>query len=320
MTQTESVLRKKLGGRRVGRAPVKGVEIIGENFAKLLDERMRHLLRTIVGGILLEAEILKMQQVLEEIAVPAMIGILPVRGSKNSALVNLSGDLVYHVVDLRMGGDPEDAPIPTARSITAIDSALCEDFVVAMIEAFESALELHLGAGVKGKMSFSHFEQHVTMVRIAPEHSDVLRLRLSLDIGEAARSGEFDLVLPLSVLDAYKASAQPEAALEEPDKADLWSEHMARAAAQAPVRVRSVLKRLRLTVGQIEDLAPGVVIPLDEKCREDVELAFESDGKQLARGRLGAADGRKAVKLTVPPDPVLQSRLRELIEVSGPMQ
>ncbi len=47
-------IRRKLAGNRVGRAPIPGVEEIGEHFAKLIDERARSLLRTITSAIVLD--------------------------------------------------------------------------------------------------------------------------------------------------------------------------------------------------------------------------------------------------------------------------
>ncbi len=319
MQQTEqSVLSRKLSGKRVGRAPIQGVEEIGENFAKILDEKLRGLLRTIVGAIVIDCEVRKLSRVLEDVAVPAMIGVISVANSKNSALINLNGDLIYHIVDLRMGGDPSEAPIPTARSITSVDTALCAAFVRATIEAFEGSLQLNLGPSVSRSMTLDHFEQHVTMVRIAPEHSDVLVLRLSLDIGEAARSGEFDLVLPLSVLDSYKAIgksvAQPSEAVEQ---SDLWSSHMAHAASNAPVNLGTVLQRLKLSVSEIQALEPGSIIPLSEAGRNGVEITFEGDGTHCATGRLGTFEGRKAVKITEPPNPKLQEQIRKLADLGG---
>ena len=310
----QTALRRKLAGHRVGRAPIPGIEEIGENFAKLLDERARTLLRTICSAMVIDCEVRKLSRVLEQIPVPAMIGLIDVKGARDMALINIGMDLLFHIVDLRMGGDPAAAPMPIARSVTSLDAGLCEDFIKAVVEAFEAALRLNLGAQMGSAMKLSGFEQHVTMVRIAPEHSDVLVLRLSLDLGEAARTGEFDLVLPLSVLDAYRASA-PVKAAAGPGKSDIWSRHMARAAADAPVRVRAVLHREQMALEALQGLAPGDVLPLPREARERVEIRIEGrpEAGPLAEGRLGAVDGRKALKLTGNPDPVVLDALRRAL-------
>ncbi len=312
----ESAIRRKVAGNRVGRAPIHGIEEIGENFAKLLDERLRGLMRTLTSAIVIDCEVRKLSSVLEEIPVPAMIGLIDVKGSQNSALINIGMDLIFHIVDLRMGGNPAAAPMPVARSVTAVDCALCEEFIRLALEAFEAALRIQLGAGIRSAMKLDHFEQHVTMVRIAPEHSDVLVLRLSLDMGEAARSGEFDLVLPLAVLDAYRAAAPTQTGgASSRAKADIWSRRMARAAADAPVRMNAVLHRQKLRLADIQALEPGSVIPLPRESREAVELCIEgaSEKEIFALGRLGAVEGGKAVKLTQGPDAALLEGLQRML-------
>ena len=52
----DSAIRRKLAGNRVGRAPFRGIEEIGENFAKLLDERLRGLMRRAGTALSAEAE------------------------------------------------------------------------------------------------------------------------------------------------------------------------------------------------------------------------------------------------------------------------
>jgi flagellar motor switch protein FliM len=298
-----NALRRKVSGQRVGRAPIPGIEEIGENFAKLLDERLRHLMRTISSAIVIDCEVRKLSSVLEDIPVPAMLAVVSVRDSQYRALINIGMDLLFHVVDLRMGGDPSAAPQPLARSITAVDCGLCEALIQAMIDAFEGSLRLNLAPGLAPAMRLEHFEQHVTMVRIAPEHSDVLVLRLSLDMGEAARSGDFEFVLPLAVLDSYRAAA-PSAGDGARSRTDFWSRHMAKAALEAPVRLSAVLHRERRTLAELQALAPGDLLPLGPEARERVELRLDGrgPGETFAQGRLGAMDGEKAVKLTREPD------------------
>ncbi|MFO7855213.1 MAG: FliM/FliN family flagellar motor switch protein [Paracoccaceae bacterium] len=299
-----NALRRKVSGQRVGRAPIPGIEEIGENFAKLLDERLRQLMRTISSAIVIDCEVRKLSSVLEDIPVPAMLAVVSVRDSQYRALINIGMDLLFHAVDLRMGGDPSAAPQPIARSITAVDCGLCEAMIEAMIEAFEGSLRLNLAPGLAPAMRLEHFEQHVTMVRIAPEHSDVLVLRLSLDMGEAARSGDFEFVLPLALLDSYRAAAPAKGGEGARSRTDFWSRHMAQAAREAPVRLAAVLHRERRTLAELQTLAPGDLLPLPPEARERVELRLvgRGAGETFAQGRLGAIEGEKAVKLTSEPD------------------
>jgi flagellar motor switch protein FliM len=313
-TATGNVIARKMSSARVSRSPIPQIEDIGEDFAKLLDERLRKLLKAITSSIVLGCEVKKLARVLETIPVPAMLGVITVRNAACSALVNISNDLIYHIVDLRMGGDSETSPVPTARSITALDCTLCHDFIDTLLSAFTAAVAMNLQAPGLDWMQLRQFEQHVTMTRIAPENADVLVLNLSLDLGAAARSGDLDLIIPLSVLDSFKAASQRRPDREaRPDLADLWSARMARAAREAPIRLDAVLHRLHLDLRAIQAWREGDVISVPETARGRIELQLHGQGGMpLATGRLGAVEGQKAVKLATAPDGDLVAHLRRL--------
>lgn len=309
-----NIVARKISSARVSRSPIPKVEQIGEDFAKILDDRLRRLLRTITSSIILDCEVRKLSRVLESIPVPAMLGVVGVKNASASALVNISNDLIYHIVDLRMGGDTEQSPVPTARSITALDCALCSDFIDCLIGAFTHAISMHIGTPDLDWMSLRQFEQHVTMARIAPDNADVLVLNVSLDIGEAARSGDFDMVIPLSVLDSFKAAGRSKSQEKaERNAMDLWANRMSRAAREAPLRLTSVIHRLHLDIGTVQSWRPGDLLEIPASGRERVELMIDGQGEvPVAIGRLGALEGRKAVKLSLPPDPALVDHIRSL--------
>ncbi|RMF33768.1 MAG: hypothetical protein D6754_16335 [Alphaproteobacteria bacterium] len=312
----DGVLRRKISGARVSRPPIPRIEEIGEDFAKLLDDRLRRYLVTITSTIILGCEVKKLARVLEAIEVPAMLGVIEVRGAPVSALVNISNDLLYHIVDLRLGGDSEVSPVPAARSITVLDCALCASFVEVMLDAFAEALSVNLGIPGIQPMTFSKFEQHVNMARIAPENADVLVINASLDIGEAARSGEFDLIIPLSALDTFKAASSRQPKLSSKATDDLWSQRMVQAAAEAPVRMSAIIHRLHLDIAAIEAWKPGEVLPIPGSARERVELVIPGqEATPLATGRLGAMEEMKAVKLTQPPHEELRAALARVIRL-----
>ncbi|MEL6233811.1 MAG: FliM/FliN family flagellar motor switch protein [Pseudomonadota bacterium] len=315
--QGESVISRKISGVKVSRPPIPHVEEIGEDFAKLLDERLRRVLNTMTSSIILGCEVRKLSRVLEGIPVPAMLGVVEVPGATTAALVNISNDLIYHIIDLRMGGNSETSPVPTARSITALDCALCKDFVDGLLDGFAEALRVNLEVPHIERMRMRKFEQHVNMARIAPENADVLAINVALDIGEAARSGELDLIVPLSVLDTVKAEAQR----ERPEntgvdtQSDIWARRMLQAARDAPLRLHAILHREHFDIGTVQDWKAGDMLMLPDTVRSRVELVLPSKiDTPLAVGRLGAREARKAIKLSDPPSADLQGALRQVLK------
>lgn len=317
------VLKKKLSERRVGRSPLPDLDLIGENFGRLLEDALRPLLKTIVGALIMECEITKLADVIDSIPVPAMLGVVENESTDRMALINLSSNLVYHIVDMRMGGDANSAPLPTTRGFTAIDAQLCLDIFDGILDAFSKSLEESLGVPLDTRFSILGHKQDVNTVRIAPKSADVLLLSVSLDIGEAARSGDFDLILPLSILDIVRASTLrvDPAQLESPN--DLWMKQMRSSAADASVGLHAIIHQHQMSLAEVQALAPGQVLTFRREAMQKLQL-IQSLGQEeqavVAKGRLGAYEGRKVLKLTEGPPDEMKLALGRAIQAEGPDQ
>ena len=297
---SESVLHRKLGLRRVGRSPIPDIDLIGEYFGLRLEDRLRPLLGTIVGSLIMDCTITKLSTVVEEIPVPAMLGLIAVESSDNSALANLSTELVYHIVDIRMGGDPATAPMTTTRSFTAIDVALCMDVFECILTSFRLAIEESTGVPLNEKLRVAGHKQDVNTVRIAPKTADVLLLKVSLDIGEAARSGDFDLIIPLSLLDQFRASTQLVETEEVVSPTDLWRRQMRLSVSEASMPLHGILHTHSMSLAEVKNLEPGLVIPVPADAINQIGLVLDLGTEymtQVTTARLGSHENKKVVKL-----------------------
>jgi flagellar motor switch protein FliM len=315
------ILTKMISKRRVGRSPLSGLDDINAHLGAKMEERLRRFLKTMTGAMLLECEVRKLSRVLEDIPVPAMLGIIEVDGLETFGLVNVSSDLVYHIVDLRMGGDAAEAPAPTARSFTAIDSALCEGFVQQVIDCLAMSLDYGLGVPLPPLMTISRIEQNITQVRLAPDNADVLVITFALDIGEAARQGSFDLVLPLSVLDAFRAAARRVTPPEtEAASKSFWRSHMTEAAHYAQIDAMGIMHRMQLTLSELRALEIGTILPLPATALEATELRLGTADDKLTFTdcEIGQFQGHTMLRLQKDPDPrIVDSLISSLSGLPG---
>ena len=314
----EPILNRMVGSRRVGRSPLPDLELIGENFGRLLEDELRVIIKTIVGALILDCTITKLADVLDNIPVPSMLGLIRAQDTDRMGLINLNSDLVYHIVDMRMGGDAGQAPVPTTRSFTSIDAQLCLDVFEGILEAFQKSLVESLGMPVQSGLELFGHKQDINTVRIASKSADVLLITVSLDIGEAARSGDFELILPLSILDVVRASMLKTDVAETLSPDDLWYTQLSRFAVAAPVPLHAILHRVHMPLADIKALVEGDVLVIPGGALEEIELV-QSLGTPhqgtLSRGRLGQYDGMKLVKLSEPCPPTLEANLRAVLQV-----
>jgi len=301
-----SVLSQKLRHGGVARSPLADTELLGETFARGVEDRVRLLVKTVIGTTVGAARVAKLADAIAEITGPSMLGLVEVEDADTPGLVAASSDLAYHLIDLTLGGDPVQAPAPVARPFTAIDMALCRLHLDAILAAFAHAIGANLGRPLTKGLTIRDLRQNLSQLRLAPDYIDVLVLNMDLTLGEAGRRGRFTLILPLSALDVIRASIQArnvQAARDRPN--DLWKTLMRRAAANAPVRVDAVLHRQSLTLAALQGLQVGQVLEIPRQSVEEIQLAIPQPGGRtavLAVGRLGAFQDNKVIKLATPPD------------------
>ena len=73
-----------------------------------------------------------------------------------------------------------------------------------------------------------------------------------------------------------------------------WQPRIRQGLRQAEVLVTAELDELKLTLRQILDLVPGDVLPI----KSPDNVTVKAEGETLFFGKLGAAEGHNAVKIT----------------------
>jgi len=314
----ENVIAKKLGVAKNSRSPIPSIEEIGDNFARLLEGSLAPALKTTTSALVMECEVTKLAPVLEGIPAPAMLGVVGVQDAENQALINISSDLVFHIVDLRMGGNSNVSPMPTARSFTGIDVVLCVDIFNQLLSSFSDAVSETLDTEVENKMQLVDFKQNVSMVRIAPENAEVLLLTVSLDVGPAARNGDIDVIVPLSVLDVIRAATESAPATKNTRSPnDIWKNHMRKAAEEALVPVAVLLDRQMMRMQELEKMQPGDIIELPSTAQTRAEVVVfpgEAIETTYSTGHIGAYEGKKVVKINSDPNPGFVEYIKTAVE------
>ena len=317
MGVAQTTLHRKLARGGVARSPLPDTVFLGQSFAHNIERGLRPLIKTTVSAMVLEGQVVKMGKAIEGISVPAMLGLFEIENSKTQGLLALDTELVFHLIDLTLGGDAAAAPPAITRTFTEIDMALSRMHQDALLAAFAGALTASFGRPMRRSIGIASQRQDITQVRVAPENVDVLVYNVALDIGPAARSGGLLIVLPLAMLDVIVADMKERGAeVHEPEAQDLWKTHMRQAAAASPVAVAAVLHRQRMPVSAVQAMRPGDLLQLPAGAIDDVRLLITQPGgkhAEIASGRLGAYQGSKVVKLDTPIDLRLTDYVRRIL-------
>ena len=102
----------------------------------------------------------------EHISVPAMLGVWMSR-TRRQGSSQFDIDLAYHLIDLMLGGDPGVAAVPTTRTFTGIDMALCRLRLEALVAAFREAIGAAFRRPLGKRILIGGQRQDVSQLRIA---------------------------------------------------------------------------------------------------------------------------------------------------------
>ena len=139
---SDSVLTKKLRRSGVARSPLPDSDLIGETFARGIEDRLRPLVKTTISATTSHPRVTRLADAAGGIVVPAMLGVVEIEDADTPGLIAGQSELAYHLVDLMLGGDPGTLPRAMPRAFTAIDMALCRVHLDAILGAFAQAILL----------------------------------------------------------------------------------------------------------------------------------------------------------------------------------
>jgi flagellar motor switch protein FliM len=176
---------------------------------------------------------------------------------------------------------------------------MCGRFGNAILDAFSRAVGTVCRGKSLGVMRCARFETTPQMATIAPERSEVIIVNQRVEIGESTRSGFFELVLPLSVIDPIKQDLMQHFGSPSALNSDLWERSLRGNLMQARLDLDAVLETQTIPLHKLSALKVGDTLMLNAGALDEVSLRTHTSAGEstLARCRLGAKGGLKAVKL-----------------------
>ena len=309
---TNAILRRKIEQSRVSVSSYPKLNVLAAAHARETAARVRALFNTLADVKTEASAVIRCGRYLRGLPTPSVLGILEVDGVSNAAAFHMDAELVSHVIDLSLGGDPAiDSSYPD-RMPTLIDLAMCGRFADAILESFGKAVATVCRGKSLGVMRCERFETTPQMATIAPERSEVIIVNQRVEVGESTRNGFFELVLPLSVIDPIKVDLMQHFGTPSSLNSDLWERHLRPTLMQSQVPLDAIIDSQRMALSTLASMKVGDVLKLSRNAVDEVEIVMttRSGRRTLAPCRLGAKGTLKAVKLLADADPELLSQLR----------
>jgi flagellar motor switch protein FliM len=207
-----------------------------------------------------------------------------------TGFIGLDAQMRAAVIEMQTIGSLSKSP-QIARSPTTTDMVLAAPVCEMLLKLLP---ETTAGSDLDGwvdDVSLGDPFDSLRSVGLALEDADYRLMRLTIDLDVGERLGEIILALP-------NHTSQP--IVPETDLGDSgWDIKMNRAVINAPATLDAILCRMKLTIGQVNTLQVGDVLPLYGATVSSVRL-FAPEGVEVGSARLGQSGGLRAVRLETP--------------------
>jgi len=272
---------------RIVRGRMPTLEMINERFARHFRISMFNLLRRnaeiAVGGV----QMLKFAEYVHSLYVPTSLNLMRVKPLRGTALCIIDPKLVFVVVDNFFGGDGRFAAKIEGREFTPTEMRVIQmmlDYAFADLkQAWAPVLDIdfeHTGSEVN-----PHFANIVSPTEVVVVNS----FHVELEGG----GGDLHVTMPYSMVEPIRDVLDAGIQSDRTEVDERWLRAVQEEMKGAKVELSSVLTEASLSVGELIDLKPGDIIPIELPDQVNID----AEGTPIYTGDFGVASGNNAVKI-----------------------
>jgi flagellar motor switch protein FliM len=234
----------------------------------------------------------------EAIEPRSVFGIFRAAESGGAGAIAMDAPLVDAAVERLLGGGHVGSAPPGPREHTMVDRAIAGRFLrLAVDELSRAFARTDQGIGPISARLVS-LESDVRLLTVARRDEMVERASFQVVLGAGERGGRFDVLLPSSTLEPARGRvASAGHRIDQPESSPLLA-----VLPETPLTLHAVVDRLTLSLAEIAEWREGTVLPLGVDADRPAILYGEKEGspglgRRMFVGRLGASQGRKAVRI-----------------------
>jgi len=268
------------------------LEVIHENFSRLLNNFLSGYLRTFIEIEVLNAESLIYSEFSNAISNPSILGIIDFSPLEGQMILDFSSDVAFTMIERVLGGTASGG-LAEKRSLTEIEMTLIRTIIMKFInllkEPWSNIIEL--------RPKLDTIETNSQFAQVISPSESVALITLNLKIGET--EGMINLCYPHNVLEPILPNLSSKLWFTQTGKKNLSEEEresLEKQVQKTRVDLKVELGNSFITVGEMLALGRGDVIVLDKKVSQDLSVKVGDELK--FRGLPGKKNSNLAVRIT----------------------
>lgn len=268
------------------------LEIIHENFSRLLNNFLSGYLRSYIEVDVLSVQSLIYNEFSNSIANPAILGIVDFEPLDGQIIIDVSSDIAFTMIERVLGGAGSGG-LAENRPLTEIEMTLLRNILVKFINLLKDPWGniIEISPKLEGIETNSQFAQIVS-----PSESIAL-ITFNLRIGET--EGMINICIPHYVIEPILPNLSSRLWFSNSAKKAVTPEEknaLEKGITKLGVDLTTLVGRTNISVQEFLSLRVGDVVVLDKSTEDDFEIFVEDELK--FKGRPGAINKKIAVKIT----------------------
>ncbi len=245
---------------------MKTLNIIHDNYARLLTNFLSGYLRTLVQVEVISVEAIAYYEFNNSISNPAVLAIVDFSPLSGSIIFEMAPPIAYALIDRILGG--KGYPMDKIREFTEVELAIVERIIVQVLNLMREPWENVIAI----RPRLEKIETNAQFAQIISANEMVALITLSAKIGEV--EGMINICIPHMVVEPIvsKLSTKFWFSNSEKEKLSANKETIEIRIENTKVPVRAVLGRATILVNDFLELQPGDVIPLDSSVSGNLEI------------------------------------------------
>ncbi|MEZ5615740.1 MAG: flagellar motor switch protein FliM [Rhodocyclaceae bacterium] len=272
---------------RIVRGRMPTLELINERFARYLRIGLFNYMRRSTEISLGPIRVQKYSEFIRNLVVPTNLNLVHFKPLRGTGMIVLDPNLVFLVVDNMFGGDGRFHTRVEGRDFTATEQRIIQGLLDVIFAEFEKAWK----PVFELKPEYIRSEMNSQFANIATPSEIVVAYTLSLEF--SGSTAEMHFCLPYSMVEPIRDVLYSTMQGDHLVSDKRWIGTLTRQLQTAEVELVAQLGKRQITLGQIQKMKAGDVIPFDI---EEI-ITAEVDHVPVMECRYGLQHGQYALKV-----------------------